>query len=381
MSTSTAGIYLAFPFCLSHCHYCSNPAARYSDEAAAAYTAQMAADLQQVAPDWSDHRFDSLFLGGGTPTLMPTHQLQRLIQTVQAHFDLTDDAEITSEANPDTLTTPVAEGLRSIGINRISIGAQSFDEGGLTQLGRLHDTRSVPTAVAVARAAGFDNLSLDLIYGRQGQTTEGWSKELAQALSLAPSHLSAYALTPEEGTVLWQMVQSGTVQLPDGDATGRLYQQGVAALLEGGYHRYEISNFARPGFECRHNQHYWQMDDWLGLGIGATSHRDGLHQMQTEQLDDYLDRPEQAPLFLFSERLAAVERLHEAAIFGLRTRQGIRLDQLPGGSDVAQIITPLKRLIDAGLVTRIGQTHVATERGLLLHDTIGCELAYPGVST
>jgi oxygen-independent coproporphyrinogen-3 oxidase len=370
------GIYVALPFCLSHCHYCSNPAGRYTDAGAGAYLDRVRADLAAAAPDWAGNRIDTVYLGGGTPTLYPPKDLGALLDTIAGRFHLAEGAEITTEANPETVTRDAAPAWRRLGLNRISIGAQSFQPRHLRALGRRHAPEAVEPAVAAAREAGFDNLSLDLIFALPDQRAAEWADDLDRAVALGPDHLSVYGLTPEAGTPLGDRHAQGQLHLPGAGRYARLYRMAVARLEAAGYARYEVSNFARPGFACRHNRAYWRGGDYLGVGAGAASHRAGRRNAAPEAVADYLERPGPDA----EERLTPTERAVEMAIFGLRTAEGVayaRIRARTGAPLPAAARAALEALSARGLVDLTAGGARPTERGFLFMDTIGEALALP----
>jgi len=375
--TARAGIYVALPFCRSHCHYCSNPAGRYTEDRAGRYLDRVRDDLEAAAPDWAGHTIETVFLGGGTPTLYPPEALSRLLDTLARRFRLDPDAEVTTEANPETVHPEAAAAWAGMGINRVSIGAQSFLPRHLKALGRTHTPEAVERAVDAVRGAGIHDLSLDLIFALPGQTDAEWAADLERALSLGPDHLSAYGLTPEDGTPLGDRVAAGRVALPDAATYARLYGLAVDRLAAAGYARYEVSNFARPGRACRHNLGYWRGGDYLGVGAGAASHRAGRRTLPVEDVDAYLDGPGPPD---HAEALSPVERAVEMAIFGLRTAEGVDFAAiraragapLPPAAGAA-----LDRLARAGLVRLDGRGCRPTARGFLFTDTIGEALALP----
>lgn len=374
--TDRAGIYVALPFCRSHCHYCSNPAGRYTEDAAGRYLARVLDDLEAAAPDWSGHVVESVYLGGGTPTLYPPEALGRLLDAVARRFRLAPDAEVTTEANPETVHRQAAAAWVGLGINRISIGAQSFLPRHLRALGRTHTPEAVERAVAAAREAGIHGLSLDLIFALPGQTADDWGHDLERALALEPDHLSAYGLTPEEGTPLGERVAAGRVALPGAATYARLYRRTVERLEAAGFARYEVSNFARPGRACRHNLGYWRGGDYLGVGAGAASHRAGRRTLAEEDVDAYLAGGPPVE----SEALSPVERAVEMAIFGLRTAEGIDFAALrarAGAPLPPAAHAALARLDRAGLVRLDGRGCRPTARGFLFTDTVGEALALP----
>jgi oxygen-independent coproporphyrinogen-3 oxidase len=377
VSPPTAGIYVALPFCLAHCHYCANPAGRYTPERAGRYVDRVVEDLEAAAPVWAGHTVGSVYLGGGTPGLFPPAALGRVLDTVRGRFRVAEGAEITTEANPETVTPEAAAAWRGLGIDRISIGAQSFDAGALKALGRVHGPEGIGRAVEAAREAGFENLSLDLIFALPEQTPDGWVRDLERAVALGPDHLSVYGLTPEAGTPLGERVAAGRLSLPEPAEYARLYRTAVALLRRAGYARYEVSSFARPGRACRHNLGYWSGGDYLGVGAGAGSHRAGRRTLETEDLDAYLAGPG-APAE--AERLTPPERAVEMAIFGLRTAAGIDLEGIRARAGTplpAAQRAALGRLAAAGLVRPSSGGYRPTARGFLLGDTIGEALALP----
>jgi oxygen-independent coproporphyrinogen-3 oxidase len=225
---------------------------------------------------WSPHvagrRVETVFFGGGTPSLLPLPEMETVVSAMTAEFEIEPGAEFSLEANPGTVDAAHLQGLRRMGFNRISFGVQSFHDEELRSLERIHDEREVKDAYRWAREAGFGNVNLDLIYGLQGQTFEGWQTNLETALSLGPDHLSLYALTLEDGTPLTRDVERGRKLGPDLDLQADMFEWSRERLKQDGFHHYEVSNWARDGRECRHNLVYWHNGDWLGLGPGAHSH-------------------------------------------------------------------------------------------------------------
>ena len=225
---------------------------------------------------WSTHvagrRVESVFFGGGTPSLLPLPEMEIVTTAIRREFDIDPDAEISLEANPGTVDAAHLRGLRRLGFNRISFGVQSFHDEELRTLERIHDADEVDDAYRWAREAGFENVNLDLIYGLQWQTLAGWQANLDRAIAMVPEHLSLYALTLEDGTPLTRDVARGRSQGPDLDLQADMFEWSIERMKRAGYQHYEVSNWSRPGRECRHNLTYWRNGDWLGLGAGAHSH-------------------------------------------------------------------------------------------------------------
>jgi oxygen-independent coproporphyrinogen-3 oxidase len=264
------------PFCTAKCGYCDFNSYAGQEFLIPAYTQA----LLREAEMWSNAlgegwQVDTLFFGGGTPSLMPLTEMDRLLAGLRRHFGLTAGIEVTLEANPGTVYEPYFWGLREMGVNRLSLGVQSFRDDELAFLGRIHSADEAREAYEGARGAGFDNVSLDLIFGLPGQTAERWLESLEEAVGLGPEHLSLYALTVEEGTPLARDMALGRTPTPDPDLQAELYLRAAQRLEPAGYEHYEISNWAQPGRRCRHNLTYWRNGFWLGLGAGAHSHLPG----------------------------------------------------------------------------------------------------------
>ena len=226
-----------------------------------------------AASAWADDEVVSVFFGGGTPTTLDVADLKGVLTHVRDRFTVRDDAEISIEANPDTVDIAKLEGLLAAGFDRLSMGAQSFDRGVLEALERLHSPDSVRRAFVAARAAGYENVNLDLIYGAEGEGLDSWERTLEQAIDLSPEHISAYALTIEPATALGRKVSAGSVPAPDPDLQADMFSAACDLLREAGYQHYEVSNWAKPGYECRHNLGYWERRSYVGLGAGAHSFR------------------------------------------------------------------------------------------------------------
>ena len=318
------GLYLHVPFCKAKCIYCdfySLPGA--TEDRMDAYTDALTAHLIEAAPQAAHHQVDTVYFGGGTPSLLGTGRLVRILKTIQKHYTVTRDAEITFEANPDSADNWRAlRTLRRAGFNRISLGMQSACDAELRALGRVHTFDQVRAAVEAARKAGITNLSLDLIYGLPRQTMEQWQATLEAAVSLKPDHLSCYGLKVEEGTPLYAI--RDTADLPDDEAQADMYLRTVEYLALCGYPQYEISNFARPGFASRHNMKYWTLGEYAGFGPGAHSDFGDVRYAYTRDLDGYIrGMTEGTPMLSESQQIPPAERDTEYLMLGLRTVRGL----------------------------------------------------------
>src|SRR5665648_50683 len=267
------GLYLHIPFCMKKCLYCDFLS--FADVSTAIQNDYMKSLIQEVALKGkiygNKYDVDSIFIGGGTPSLINEALIVDLMSAVKANFNVLEDAEITIESNPKTLTKNKLEAYFGVGINRISIGAQSLDDNCLKLLGRIHNTEDFGDNFKLARTAGFENINIDLMFAIPGQSSEIWKETLKKAIELKLEHISFYSLQIEEGTPYFEMFKTGKLDQTVDEVDRDMYHTGIKMLKEAGYSHYEISNAAKPGYECRHNLKYWSFDDYLGMGLGAHS--------------------------------------------------------------------------------------------------------------
>ncbi|MFL5737285.1 MAG: radical SAM family heme chaperone HemW [Actinomycetota bacterium] len=353
-----AGLYVHVPFCLTRCGYCDFNAYAGLDGLKPRYVEALHREASLAAPEWPE-RFVSVFLGGGTPTSLDAAHLAELIAHLRATFDVDSNAEITIEANPDTVDAERLGELHAAGYTRLSMGAQSFDPDVLAALERIHQPESVHRAFAEARAAGYENLNLDLIYGANGESLASWRRTLEETIALAPEHVSAYALTIEPATPLGRKVAAGVVAAPDPDMQADMFELACELLGAAGYSHYEVSNWAKRGFECRHNLGYWERKPYLGLGAGAHSSRGKRRWWNLRPPEQYLEAVESGTRPIGgAEELDDAGRALEETFLRLRTRQGVDAD--------AETAVRAERFLDDGLLERRNGSFVATERGMLL---------------
>jgi oxygen-independent coproporphyrinogen-3 oxidase len=313
------GIYLHIPFCGSKCHYCdfcSFP--NQAEQVKRAYCAALCAQIDRYAPLCADYEVDTVYFGGGTPTALPSDLLCGLLRHVKERFCVSESAEVTAECNPATASAADFAAMRQAGFNRLSIGAQSMHDGELRLLGRAHTVADFCTTVALARAAGFENISADLMYGIPDQTRESLAESVRALCELGVEHISAYGLKIEEGTPFYQ--KKDTLNLPDDDEVACMYEDTVAALAAHGLLRYEISNFARTGYESRHNLKYWECDEYLGFGVAAYSCFGGRRFGISRDFSAYLDTRE---VLEEDEVIRPAEQMTEYVMLGLRLEKGI----------------------------------------------------------
>jgi oxygen-independent coproporphyrinogen-3 oxidase len=320
------GLYLHVPFCVSKCPYCDFLSfARTDPSVREAYTGALIREIGRRGALYGDtFRVDSVFLGGGTPSLLSASQLSRILTELSSAFSLSRGCEITMEANPGALGDRELEAARSGGVNRLSLGVQSLSDKLLNILGRIHTRADFFNNYEAARRAGFGNINIDLMFAFPGQTPEDWRDTLAEAVAIGPEHISFYRLQLEEGTPLWTSVRNGALAETSEDTDREMYHFAVRALADAGYERYEISNAARPGFHCRHNLKYWSMEPYLGLGLGAHSYVDGVRFSNTEDLDAYIAAAgDRAPLRVWEHANTPLDDISEYMFLGLRRTEGV----------------------------------------------------------
>jgi putative oxygen-independent coproporphyrinogen III oxidase len=354
-----AGLYVHVPFCLTRCGYCDFNAYADLDHLEAGYVEALMSEAQLHAPAWEGERFLSIFLGGGTPTTLPAAAIDRLLTRLGRLFEVVPGAEVTAEANPDTVDLGYLNALRAAGVDRLSIGVQSFDAAVLAALERVHQPASARAAFMAARSAGFQDVNLDLIYGAHGEALGSWRRTLDEAISLSPDHVSAYALTIEPATPLGRKVSAGLVPAPDPDLQSDMYELACELLRAAGYDHYEVSNWAKPGGRCRHNLGYWEGRPYLGLGAGAHSYRDGRRWWNLRPPQGYMDSVARGRLPIGGEESLTGEELRlERLLLGLRLADGV-----PAGWVNEERATDL---IGRGVAERRDGRVALTERGLFL---------------
>jgi oxygen-independent coproporphyrinogen-3 oxidase len=362
--------YLHVPFCAHHCGYCDFAVATGQDHLIDLYTDAVAAELGLLG---EAQPVQTLFLGGGTPTHLSARQLERLLSEVARWLPLEPGHEFSVEANPGTLDSDKVRVLADHGVNRVSLGVQSFHRHLLRVLERNHDPGDVPRAVEVLKGR-IAQVSLDLIFGVPGQTLAEWSADLRRALDLEPDHLSTYGLTFEKGTRLWKQVQRGEVRPLGEEAELAMYQHAMDTLEAAGFEHYEISNFARPGKRCRHNQVYWANEAYFGFGVGAARYVNGCREVNTRDLRGYLRRALSGePTAFQSEILPPEERARETISLQLRRAEGVHRPSFrrQTGFDFDQLTGPvLERYVSLGLMQDDGVSVRLTHQGKCVADAI-----------
>jgi len=370
------GAYLHLPFCAERCGYCSFNTAPYGPGAMDRFLASLAAEIDLVARSrWSSSVvLRSAYLGGGTPSLVAADQMAALLERLRARFPVEPRAEVTAECNPESASEERLAGYRRAGVTRVSLGVQSLDDRVLPTLGRLHSARQAREAFEAARAAGFDNVSVDLIYGLPDLDAETWEATVRGVLAWMPDHLSAYGLTLDEGS-RWHA--AGVRGLPNEDTVAEQYWRLARLAAEAGYEHYEISNYARPGRRSAHNQIYWRREEYVGLGPGAAGFLADVRYTNVKPVERYCTLVECGQLPVGShETLSERQGLAERLILGLRTGDGIPRAWLE--ERLALEAGRLPRLLDAwmerGLLVADGERTRLSEAGFLLSDALFLEL-------
>lgn len=368
-------VYVHVPFCAHKCGYCDFASLAGVDHLADRYLVALESEMARMG---APREVETIFVGGGTPTRLDARQLDRLLASIRRWYPLAPRGEWTVEANPGTLTEAKADVLASGGVTRVSLGAQSFRPTLLAALERNHDPEDVPHALDLIRPR-FAFWSFDLIFGVPGSTLEDWRGDLETALTLGPAHLSCYGLVYEKGTPLWKQWNAGTVRAVDEETERSMYELTIDRLAAEGLRQYEISNFARPGHECRHNLVYWANEPYFGVGVGAARYVDGVRSVNTRDLTSYLNRIESGgdptgP----TERLEGEEHARETAVLMLRrTVEGLdRGDfRVRTGYDLAALAgEAVGRYVRTGLLEEEGPRLRLTREGVFLADTVLSDL-------
>jgi oxygen-independent coproporphyrinogen-3 oxidase len=377
MMSRPLGLYLHIPFCRQRCDFCSFYLEIHRKDRAEAFLRSLMHEIGLSAEHHvaANRPIQSVYLGGGTPTALASTQLIAILSEIRTHLTLASDCEITVEAHPSTISEQDLEQLCQAGVTRMSFGAESMEDGDLNRIGRAGAVSETVTAVTQARAAGFANINLDLMYGLPGQHLESWQRTLAHCLALAPTHLSAYALTVEQDTKLASNIQRQRSPAPDEGLQIEMDEAAERMLGDAGYERYEVSNYARPGYACRHNLLYWTNGDYLGLGPSAQSYLGGTRFGNVADLTDYNTSLAASRLPIEDRtRLTEKEQLRDAVIFGLRLIQGIPTLHLHQHAANYGHATVTAHLLAQQLIEVDGARSRLSSRGRLQADTIAGQL-------
>lgn len=369
-----AGLYIHIPFCKQACYYCDfhfSTNRKFTGELVSAVAEEMKLQRGYLG----DAALETIYFGGGTPSVLTGEEFNILFEALERHYRLGNAMEITVEANPDDLTREKLHMLKTAGVNRLSIGIQSFDDAVLVFLNRAHNTKQAVDSMALARKTGFENISIDLIFAIPGQSLDQWRRNIAQAIALSPEHISAYALTIEEQTVFGKWKKSGRFRATDEETAAQEFEVLMDEMDKAGYLQYEISNFCRPGFASRHNSSYWRGAHYLGVGPSAHSFNGTTRQFNISNNHLYLSSIRQGTVPFEREVLTSSNKINEFIFTSLRTAQGCDLAQLKDafGYDLYQ--HPIvESILHNQLAVVEGSMLRLTRNGKLLADKIAADL-------
>lgn len=372
-----AGIYLHIPFCRKACHYCNfhfSTQLGALDEMADTLIAESIIRKTEISES-----IQTIYFGGGTPSLLHADKIEKILEAIKLHYTIDEDAEITLEANPDDISLEKAKTWRNIGINRFSIGIQSFDEKNLIWMNRVHNAEQSHACIDIIRDAGFENFSIDLIYGSPGQSLSGWEADVEMAISKKIPHLSCYALTIEEGTSLHHMIEHGKKDSVNTDEQAQCFQSLLLKTGGAGYNHYEISNLALPGFESRHNSGYWEGKPYLGLGPSAHSFDGRKRSWNIAHNIDYMRAIKKGEIPSTSENLSANDLLNEYIMTSLRSSKGLnkyKIKKQWGEDKLNAIRKGVQIPLDAGNIEEYDDAWRLTTKGKFLADGIAASLFF-----
>ncbi len=360
------GLYIHIPFCLQKCKYCDFVSFTSGDKSA--YIDALCNELSI----YKGEKVDTVFIGGGTPTALSLPLLCKLLAHIKDTFIIAENAEWTIEANPKTVDEEKLKLLYKFGVNRISIGVQSFNDEELLKIGRIHNSEDAVNTVLLAKKYFFENINIDLISALPNQTIKSFTESLSIAISLDPTHISCYSLILEEGTPLYQEHIKTPLDLPDEDTERKMYEKAVSVLDDAGFTRYEISNFAKKGKECRHNLKYWQCDDYIGAGLSAHSLLDGVRYENTADMNEYLSGNYCKNKF----ELTDDDKISEYIIMSLRLKRGISKTAFFDKFNIdfyKKYKSQINRFIELGLMIETEDGFTLTNEGISLSNSVLCE--------
>ena len=371
-----ASVYIHIPFCATKCYYCAFNTYTFHKEQAKAYLTALRTEIELYASETEP--LQTVFIGGGTPSILSVNALAQLFTDIQQHFQITPDAEITVECNPGTVDSGKLSVMRDYGVNRLSFGLQAMQDETLKQLGRIHTVTEFLESYHLARESGFENINIDLIFALPNQKMEAWSHTLNEVISLDPAHISAYNLVMEEDTPFYEWWQAGELHLPTEDTETDMFQYTIKTLAAHGYTHYEICNFARPDHYARHNLVYWNNQPCIGLGAGACGYVNGVRYTNIRGIAPYINKlSKRNKPIADTEHLTGNAEKAETLMLALRKREGISLEDYQNrfGEEIeAAFGDILKKWIDLQLLERTATHLRLTRRGLFLANEVFVEL-------
>lgn len=370
-----AGIYLHIPFCKQQCTYCDFHFSTTFETYRTEMISSISKELKGRVNYTGQQPIKTIYFGGGTPSILRKQEISDLLETVRTHFTVDPNAEISLEANPDDISVEALLDWKELGINRLSIGLQSFKAADLEWMNRAHTVDESQNCVRLAQSQGFDNLTVDLIYGLPNLTMEEWRNHVQTVIDFGVPHISAYCLTVEEKTVLHKMVAAGKINTVSDDVQSEQFLALLEMLEANGYAQYEISNFAQPGFESRHNGNYWKGEWYLGVGPSAHSFNGTSRRWNVANNRKYLKAIAEKTDYSETEELTLENQFNELILTGLRTTTGVNLDQLAKISDIPiTVLTKIQSFVDSGWMIKNASVISLTKEGRLRADYIASEL-------
>ena len=373
------GVYVHIPFCAQKCYYCDFHSVVVSDEedfseVAGNYLVSLRQEARYYRPLWGERPLRTIFIGGGTPSLLPPRDLAAFVGFLREELPFVSEPEISIEINPHSLTRKGAQALSMVGVNRASLGVQAFQDYLLEAIGRIHRSEQVEGSVAMLREAGIGNINLDLMFGLPSQSSQDWVSTLQSAIALRPTHISCYGLILEGGTPLERWVSEGLVDLPGDDDQAEMFQMACRILLGAGYEHYEISNFCRPGWQCKHNLLYWNNRSFIGLGSGATGYISGFRYKNASDIQRYMESWDKGvPFYEDFAKVSLEQEMDETMMVGMRLLQGIneadfRSRYQVGFGEVYR--EAIENLLARGLVEYAAGHLRVTRQGLFLENQV-----------
>jgi oxygen-independent coproporphyrinogen-3 oxidase len=370
-------IYIHIPFCIKKCIYCDFFSVPYDKSTAYAYTHALCKEL--FLKKYLAGKLNSVYIGGGTPSLLPNECFRQIFSCLKDNYNLSPCTELTVEANPGTLSESKIYMLLCLGVNRLSIGVQSFNNEELKVLGRIHTSEEALRSIALIGKAGLRNFSIDLIYGIPAQSFNSWCESLSKAAECSPAHISTYELTPEKGTILFDLISNpplhpvSTLKMPSEDSILDMYNYAIDSMANNGYEQYEISNFAKPGFQCIHNLNYWNRCEYIGAGAGSHSFINGVRSSNVKDIHMYINQlsrdviPEEDTIYITLQ-----DSLRELIFLGLRKTQGISIKRAQ--NEGLDILPACREMIDSGHIEVRDDTCRLTRKGVVISNTIIAKL-------
>lgn len=371
-------LYVHIPFCTNKCHYCDFTSYILKGQPVDLYLDALEEEMKRTIADIAPERIETVFVGGGTPTVLTPPQMERFLRSVREHFPVSEGVEFTMEANPGTTDLDKLQAMRDGGVNRISFGVQSFDNVLLERIGRIHNVDDVYRSLENARKVGFDNLSIDLMFGLPGQTVEHLADSVDRAMALELPHYSLYSLKVEENTLFHKLYERNELPLPPEDEEFNMFLLLMNKLKEGGYRHYEISNFAKAGFESRHNSTYWRNEPYYGLGAGAHGYARRVRHVNIKGVQPYIDANKQQLPRLSVDEVTQREAMEDFMMVGLRLLEGVRASsfsgQFPGCTLEGEFGSVIEKLLGQGLLEKQEndgeRVYRLSERGVLLGNEV-----------